>query len=73
MGNIYTRDIKRVAAELYEKYSDEVTEDYGKNKEIVSKYLDIYSKKIRNRVAGYLTRYAKRVRTVHTTNEEVEE
>jgi len=73
MGNIYTRDIKRVSAELYEKYADEITEDYGKNKELVSKYLDIYSKKVRNRVAGYLTRYAKRARTIHTTEEEVEE
>ncbi|AWR97238.1 30S ribosomal protein S17e [Acidianus sulfidivorans JP7] len=74
MGNIYTRDIKRISVELYEKYKDEITLDYAKNKEIVSRYVDVYSKKVRNRIAGYLTRYAKRARNVKTeTNEEVAE
>ncbi|ARM75878.1 30S ribosomal protein S17e [Acidianus manzaensis] len=72
MGNIYTRDIKRISAELYEKYSTEITTDYAKNKEIVKRYVDVYSKKVRNRIAGYLTRYAKRARNVRTeVSEEV--
>lgn len=75
MGNIYTRDIKRISVELYEKYKDEITTDFNQNKQIVAKYIDVYSKKIRNRIAGYLTRYAKRMRNVtpETTEEVVEE
>ncbi|MEW9490796.1 MAG: 30S ribosomal protein S17e [Candidatus Aramenus sulfurataquae] len=73
MGNIYTRDIKRVAEELYEKYKDEVTEDFGKNKELVSRYLEVYSKKVRNRIAGYLTRYAKKSKRAVTSREVEEE
>ncbi|MCY0883784.1 MAG: 30S ribosomal protein S17e [Acidianus infernus] len=69
MGNIYTRDIKRIAVEIYEKYKDEVTTDYSKNKEVVKKYIDVYSKKVRNRIAGYLTRYAKRMSSQKSVSE----
>lgn len=75
MGNIYTRDIKRITMELYEKYKNEISTDFEQNKQIVAKYVDVYSKKIRNRIAGYLTRYAKRMKSskVETTEEVVEE
>ncbi len=59
MGNIYTRDIKRTALLLYEKYKDQVSTDFIKNKELVRQYVDIPSKKTLNKIAGYLTRYAK--------------
>ncbi|MEM0374174.1 MAG: 30S ribosomal protein S17e [Sulfolobaceae archaeon] len=70
MGTVYTRDIKRIAEELYEKFKDEVTLDFQKNKELVSKYVEVSSKKIRNRIAGYLTRYAKRVKRLEEKKEE---
>lgn len=75
MGNIYTRDIKRITMELYEKYKDEISTDFQQNKQIVAKYIDVYSKKIRNRIAGYLTRYARRMKNIKTegTEEMVEE
>lgn len=59
MGNIYTRDIKRTAFQLYEKFKDSITVDFDKNKELVKQYVDIPSKKTLNKIAGYLTRYAK--------------
>lgn len=59
MGNIYTRDIKRIVREIYEKYKDEVSTDFAKNKELVKTIVDVKSKKVRNRIAGYLTRYAR--------------
>ncbi|WP_338600056.1 30S ribosomal protein S17e [Sulfolobus tengchongensis] len=59
MGNIYTKDIKRIVREIYEKYKDEIKDDYSANKQIIVKYVDVKSKKVRNRLAGYLTRYYK--------------
>ncbi|MGC9104836.1 MAG: 30S ribosomal protein S17e [Thermoprotei archaeon] len=59
MGNVYTKDIKRIALEIFEKYKDQVTVDFNKNKELVESIVEVQSKKVRNRIAGYLTRYAK--------------
>lgn len=59
MGTIYTKDIKRVAIQLYEKLKDQVSTDFQSNKKLVEAYVDVMSKKVRNRIAGYLTRYAK--------------
>jgi len=59
VGNVYTKDIKRVAQELYEKFKDQVTADFYTNKKLVDMYIDVQSKKVKNRIAGYLTRFAK--------------
>ncbi len=59
MGKVYTSLIKRTARKLMELYPSEVSEDFEKNKELVSRYLDVRSKKLRNQVAGYLTRLVK--------------
>ena len=56
---MYTKDIKRVAIQLYEKFKDQLSTEYETNKKIVDSYIDVQSKKVRNRIAGYLTRYAK--------------
>jgi small subunit ribosomal protein S17e len=61
MGTVYTKDIKRVAVQIYESHKSEISTEFSKNKEILSKYLKVGSKKVRNRVAGYLTRYAKKI------------
>jgi len=71
VGNVYTKDIKRVAMQLYEKFKDQISTDYQANKKIVDAYVDVMSKKVRNRIAGYLTRYAKMQRT--QVKNEVEE
>lgn len=59
MGNVYTKDIKRIAIQLYEKFKDQLSTDFEANKKFVDKYIDVESKKVRNRIAGYLTRYVK--------------
>jgi len=59
MGKVRPAMIKRTARELIEKFPDEITTDFEKNKRIVEKYTNITSKKVRNRVAGYLVRLAK--------------
>lgn len=76
VGNVYTKDIKRVAKELYEKFKDQVTADFYSNKKLVDMYIDVQSKKVKNRIAGYLTRLAKLSKeqaTKEVTEEESEE
>ncbi|QKQ99882.1 30S ribosomal protein S17e [Metallosphaera tengchongensis] len=73
MGNIYTRDIKRIGQEIFEKYKDQVSTDYGKNKELVKQVVDVYSKKVRNRIAGYITRRAKQTQRASTPQEDQEQ
>ncbi|MFP3225411.1 MAG: 30S ribosomal protein S17e [Sulfolobaceae archaeon] len=73
MGNVYTKDIKRVSIELYGKLKDQVTTDFAKNKKLVEEYVDVQSKKVRNRIAGYLTRYAKLIKEKSEKKEEIEE
>jgi small subunit ribosomal protein S17e len=57
MGNIRPKYIKRIAKELLEKYPTEFSEDFQFNKNKVGKLTDVSTKIMRNRIAGYLTRY----------------
>lgn len=56
MGRIKTQLIKRVTNDLMSQYGSEFKKDFDENKEIVQKHLDVPSKKIRNVIAGYMTR-----------------
>jgi small subunit ribosomal protein S17e len=60
MGRIKTTMIKSIGEKLYREHKDEFTTDFEKNKEIVKKYVGIPSKKLRNIVAGYITRLKRR-------------
>ncbi|MEM3219457.1 MAG: 30S ribosomal protein S17e, partial [Thermoplasmata archaeon] len=57
MGAIRPAVIKRVAKELVEKYPDKFTADFNVNKELVEKYTNVQTKRVRNILAGYITRY----------------
>ena len=61
MGNIRPTYIKRVAIELVERYPDQFTDDFQHNKIMVDKLTDVSTKVMRNRIAGYVTRYRKNV------------
>jgi len=56
MGRIKTKLAKRITLELHERYKKDFTTDFGQNKKLVSARADIKSKKIRNVIAGYITR-----------------
>tara|TARA_Y100000310_G_C20328877_1_gene644290 strand:+ start:165 stop:353 length:189 start_codon:yes stop_codon:yes gene_type:complete len=60
MGRIKTTYIKRKTKEMHQLYSDKFTTDYIQNKVLVSKYATFASKKIKNIVAGYMTRLKKK-------------
>jgi len=57
MGNIRPTYIKRVAIELVERFPEQFTADYQHNKQMVSKLTDVRSVSMRNKIAGYVTRY----------------
>lgn len=60
MGKVKTGKIKRLAKEIFEKYSKEINENFEKNKALVRQVLEgKTSKKIINLIAGYLTTLAK--------------
>lgn len=57
MGRIRPTYIKRVSIELINKYPQAFSKDFEANKEMVSTLTDVSSVKMRNRIAGYITRY----------------
>ncbi|MEM2082955.1 MAG: 30S ribosomal protein S17e [Nitrososphaerota archaeon] len=60
MGRVKTGRVKRLAKEIFEKYSKEINENFEKNKALVKQVLEgEKSKKIINLIAGYLTILAK--------------
>jgi len=60
MGRIKTALIKRKTKELLKLHGDSFTKDFTQNKLLVSKHTKVYSKKLRNIVAGYVTRLKKK-------------
>ncbi|HLC65410.1 MAG TPA: 30S ribosomal protein S17e [Candidatus Nanoarchaeia archaeon] len=59
MGRIKTKLIKRVSFEIFEKHPDSFKADFSFNSKLMSQFAKIQSKKVRNSVAGYVTRMAK--------------
>lgn len=59
MGKVRISIIKRTARELLQKYPDLFTRDFEHNKQVVKKLLDVDSKKLRNKIAGYITHLVK--------------
>ena len=55
MGKVRSGIIKKTAEELLQKHKDEITTDFDNNKLMVNQYVDSKTKKLRNRIAGYLT------------------
>ena len=52
--------IKRVTNQLVKEHSSEFKKTFGDNKQLVSKFAEIPSKKLRNTIAGYVTRQMKK-------------
>jgi small subunit ribosomal protein S17e len=59
MGRIKTRQVKRIGHALMKDHAESLGEDFVKNKLAIDKLLVIHSQKIRNVIAGYVTRLAK--------------
>ena len=58
LGNIRQTYIKNIAIDLIKGYPDQfVADDFQHNKDKVAELSDVNSKLLRNRIAGYVTRY----------------
>lgn len=56
MGKVRIGKVKSVSNELVGKYPNVFSTDFEVNKKLVYQYSDIRSKRLNNRVAGYVTR-----------------
>ena len=60
MGRIKSIPIKTLGNRLMEEHGDKFTTDFDKNKEVLGGLKDIKSKKVRNVLAGYITKKMKK-------------
>ena len=60
MGRIKSRFVKSSGKKIFDKSQSEFTEDFTKNKQVVDKYANIPSKRLKNAIVGYITRLSKR-------------
>jgi|TARA_B100001964_G_C14152848_1_gene562902 small subunit ribosomal protein S17e len=51
--------VKRIAYQVLDKYGENFTADFEKNKEIFGKYAFVSSKQLRNEIVGYITKRMK--------------
>lgn len=66
MGRIRSVQIKNLAIKLIEEHKDDFGKDFEKNKKALDKLLRTESKKIRNRLAGYIGHIVKKEEKFHT-------
>ena len=59
MGRIKTTLVKRKSRELLKTHGDKFSADFEQNKQVTAQYVKVASKKLRNIVAGYMTRLKK--------------
>lgn len=55
MGRVVTRDIKNIVEKILEQHKDKFTDNFEQNKQILSQLYNVQSKKLRNKIAGYIT------------------
>ena len=54
LGSVRPSYIKNASKNLLALYPDTFTDDFETNKRLVEQFTDVSSKKVRNRIAGYL-------------------
>jgi small subunit ribosomal protein S17e len=55
--------IKRISAEILERYPEDFGTDFDQNKATLKKIAVVRSKLLRNRIAGFITAYLRRENT----------
>ena len=56
MGKVRPEHVKRIAKELVQRFPDKFTTNFENNKRLVVEFTNLSSTKLRNRIAGYVTR-----------------
>ena len=60
MGRIKLQLVKRTGKKLMEKHKEDFKENFDENKTLVGQYTTVSNKKLRNTVAGYITKLMKK-------------
>ncbi len=60
MGRIKSTFVKSSGKKIYDMGGSEFTSNFDENKEIIKKFAEIPSKRLRNSVVGYITRLVKK-------------
>ncbi len=69
MGKVRTEHVKRIARELVQRFPDKFTTNFENNKKLVEEFTNLSSTKLRNRIAGYVTRLVTIMRSSETAEE----
>lgn len=56
MGKVRTETVKRISRELLRRFPDRFSGDFETDKKAVNDLVTTPSKRLRNRIAGYVTR-----------------
>jgi small subunit ribosomal protein S17e len=56
LGKVKTEQIKRVGKELLERFPDKFTSNFDENKKLVETLTQGTTTRVRNQIAGYITR-----------------
>ncbi len=56
MGRVKTQLAKRISRQLVKQHRSEFKDNFNDNKALISQFTNVKSKKIRNVIAGYVTR-----------------
>merc|ERR1712048_675982 len=62
MGRVRTKTVKKAARLIIEKYYQKLTLDFQTNKKITEDVAIVQSKRMRNKIAGYVTHLMKRLK-----------
>ena len=71
-GKVRTGSVKRIALELMERFPEKLTTDFENNKKLVGSLTNISSKKLRKKVAGYITQLQNQKKQNKLTTEQKE-
>lgn len=61
MGRVRTKTVKKAARQIVEKYYPNLTMDFQVNKKIAEEVASIPTKRIRNKIAGFVTHLMRRI------------
>ncbi|KAL7719123.1 40S ribosomal protein S17 [Entamoeba marina] len=61
MGGVRTKTVKRAARNIIEKYYPLLTLDFHTNKRVVDEVAVVETKKLRNKIAGFITHLMRRI------------
>jgi small subunit ribosomal protein S17e len=73
LGSVRTEQIKRTARELIRRFPDRFSTNFEENKRMVTMLTQGATTKVRNEIAGYVTRICAGMQTASSSSEAAEE